>query len=810
MDRLSIISAILFLSGATSYALPIEETAEDSARVKDIEEVVIVYSPKGTGKLRQAPIAVSLFDRTALDDQHTASLKELSAFVPNFYMPDYGSSLTSAAYIRGIGSRINTPAVGLYVDNVGYADKSAYDIELLDVERVDVLRGPQATLYGRNAMGGLLRVFTRNPFHYQGTDIRMGTSVKDKGYQLSASHYQKTSHRMAYALSGFYKHSEGFFENVTRHETVGGSETGGGRVRIIYLPAEAWKLDFSTDYSYREDRGYPYRYLGVTEGEESRPDRIGRILYNRPSFYRRSLLNSSLNAQYTTDKFILSSVTAYQNLNDNMTLDQDFTDADYFSLTQKQRINSWSEELTFKSRNNRRWEWTGGIYAMHQALRTKSPVSLTREFMNTVFDKANAAISPMGMGLTLDMPVSPYVADGAFDTPTTDLAAFHQSTFNDLFGAEGLSLVAGLRMEYEKMRLDYDYGGRMDYGVELTSPMMPLVLEGLSDDSRFRGSLKHDYVQWLPKVALQYHFSAQNNVYVSWSKGYRSGGYNVQMFSDLVQGDLKSRMMRSVKYKTEETLDGPMYDHMPEAVKQMIVSQIPQEEFSGTPAQTRFKPEYSYNYEAGGHFSFPDGKIQLDAAVFYMDVYDQQISKFVSSGLGRVMVNAGRGRSCGTEIGLRGGWLDNRLTWHASYGYTHSVFKRYEAQEARTETAQEAVNYDGNHVPFVPMHTLAAGVEYEQPLEHHKIKSYFFGVNTTGAGKIYWSEDNAYHQPFYALLNAHAGLDFGPVRIDIWGKNLTDTDYDAFFFTSAATTHDLKFGQRGNPLQFGVDVSLHF
>mgnify|MGYP000953064153 CR=1 FL=1 len=90
MDRLSIISAVLFLSGAPSYALPIEETAEDSARVKDIEEVVIVYSPKETGKLRQAPIAVSLFDRTALDDQHTASLKELSAFVPNFYMPDYG------------------------------------------------------------------------------------------------------------------------------------------------------------------------------------------------------------------------------------------------------------------------------------------------------------------------------------------------------------------------------------------------------------------------------------------------------------------------------------------------------------------------------------------------------------------------------------------------------------------------------------------------------------------------------------------------------------------------------------------------
>lgn len=810
MNKLNLILATAACSNLSALAHPIEETLEDSTRVKDIEEVVIVSSPKETGKLRHAPVSVSLFDPSMLEDQHTTSLKELSEYVPNFYMPDYGSGLTSATYIRGIGSRINAPAVGLYVDHVGYADKSAYDIELLDVERIDVMRGPQATLYGRNAMGGLLRVFTRNPFRYQGTDVRMGTSVKDNGYHISASHYQKASQHVAYALSAFYRHSDGFFENVTRHEPAGGNETGGGRARLIWLAGEAWKLDFSTDYSYREDRGYPYRYLGTDGEEETRPEEVGRIIYNRPSFYRRSLFNSSLNAQYTAERFILSSVTAYQNLNDNMTLDQDFTAQDFFSLTQKQRINSWSEELTFKSRDNRRWEWTSGIYALHQALRTKSPVSLTREFMSTVFDKANAAMNPMGMGLTLDMPTSPFVADGAFDTPTTDLAAFHQSTFNDLFGAEGLSLVAGLRVEYERMSLDYDYGGRMDYNLEISSRMMPLELNGLSDESRFRGNLDHDYVQWLPKVALQYHFSDRNNLYASWSKGYRSGGYNVQMFSDLVQGDLKSRMMQSTREKTAEVLSAPAYSHMPEAVKQMIVGQIPQEEFNGTAEQTRFKPEYSYNYEIGGHFSFLDEKINMDAAVFYMDVYDQQISRFVSSGLGRVMVNAGRGSSCGAEISLRGGALDNRLEWYASYGYTHSVFKRYEAQAADESSAQEAVNYDGNYVPFVPMHTMAAGVEYKQPLENGKIKNFFFGVNTTGAGKIYWEEDNLHSQPFYALLNAHAGLDFGTVRIDIWGKNLTDTDYNAFFFTSAATTHPLKFGQQGKPLQFGVDVSLHF
>lgn len=793
------------------YANPDAVTAEDSAKVKDIEEIVIVHSPKENNKLRQQPTSVSLFDQDIIDNLHTNSLKELSDFVPNFHMPDYGSSLTSAAYIRGIGSRINTPAVGLYVDHVGYADKNAYDIEFLDVERIDILRGPQATLYGRNAMGGLLRVFTRNPFRYQGTDVRMGTSVKDNGYHLSVSHHQKTGYRMAYSLSGFYKHSEGFFDNVTRHEPVGGNESGGGRVRAIWQPNEAWKLDFSSDYSYREDNGYPYRYLGTTEtAEEEYPEQTGSITYNRASFYRRSLLNGSLNLQYTAPRFVLSAVTAYQNLNDNMTLDQDFTNVDYFTMTQKQRINSWIEELTFKSRSNRHWEWVTGMYAMYQTLHTQSPVSLTDKFMNTVFDKVNETLQSKKMGITLNMHQSPFTTTGGFDTPATDLAIFHQSIFNDLFAVEGLKLTAGIRFEYEKMQLDYDYGGDMGYDITFTSPFMPLNLKDLSDGSHFQGKLEHDYVQWLPKVSLQYDFNRENNIYISWSKGYRSGGYNIQMFSDLAQGDLKSRMMKSTQEKTAETLNSPMFSGMPEHIKQMIINQIPQEEFFGDASQTRFRPEYSYNYEIGGHFTFLDRKIQLDAALFYMDIYDQQISKFVNSGLGRIMANAGRGQSCGAEIEFKGRYFDNRLTWHASYGFTHSEFKRYEAQAADAASTQEAIHYDGNYVPFVPMHTMAAGVEFNQPVTAKKIKAFFFGINTTGTGKIYWDESNTFQQPFYGLLNAHAGLDFGSIRLDIWGKNLTDTDYNTFFFTSAATGRERKFGQQGNPLQFGVDVSLHF
>lgn len=801
---------ICALSALVTGIAAVAHTAEDSLKLQDIEEIVVVYTPKETSRLRETPVSVSLFDAATLEKRQTRSLKELSSSVPNFYMPDYGSSLTSAAYIRGVGSRMNTPAVGLYVDHVAYADKSAYDIQLLDVARIDVLRGPQATLYGRNSMGGVLRIFTKNPFETQGTDVRLGYSIQDIGIRTSFSHHHRYNDHVALSASAFYNRSEGFFKNSTTGESVGGEHSGGARMRFIWKPTTAWTLDFTTDYSHREDNGYPYRYLGATDAaHETMSGHIGSIFYNDPSFYRRGLFNAGLHVQHTAPRYIMSSVTAYQHLKDNMTLDQDFTDRNLFRLTQKQRIASWSEELSFKSRFNRRWQWTGGLYALRQANRTTSPVTLTEQFMGTIFDKANEAMSPMGMGIEMNMHDPKQVlADGAFKMPVTDLALFHQSTFNDLFGIEGFSLIAGIRLEYEHLTLDYDYGADISYDLNITSPMMPVRLNGLHDKSPFLGGLEHDYLQLLPKVALQYRFNDTGHMYVSWSKGSRSGGYNVQMFSDLVQGDLRSSMMGTIKDATAEYFNRPMFAAMPDKVKQMVLGMIPQYEFTGSPAQTRYKPEYSYNYEVGTHLSLADGMLQLDAAAFYMDIHDQQISKFVSSGLGRVMVNAGRGQSYGLEASLLGSHFDRRLTWNASYGFTHSTFKTYEAQAA-TET-EEAVRYDGNYVPFVPMHTMAAGVEYSQPLHNRKVHRLLVGVNTHGAGRIYWDEKNDCSQSFYALLDAHIGMDFGKTRIDLWGKNLTDSRYNTFLFTSEATTRELRFAQRGRPLQMGVDIRFRF
>ena len=115
----------------------------DTLKVVDVEEVLVIAAPKENRKLREQPTAVTLLSQQDMQAAQVNSIKNLTGLVPNMFIPDYGSRLTSAVYIRGIGSRINTPSVGLYVDNIPYIDKSAFDFDYSDIERIDVLRGPQ-------------------------------------------------------------------------------------------------------------------------------------------------------------------------------------------------------------------------------------------------------------------------------------------------------------------------------------------------------------------------------------------------------------------------------------------------------------------------------------------------------------------------------------------------------------------------------------------------------------------------------------------------------------------------------------------
>jgi Outer membrane cobalamin receptor protein len=329
----------------------------DTTKVVDIEEIVVIATPKETGKLRQLPSSVSLISQEQMRANNITSLKSISAMTPNFFMPDYGSKLTSAIYIRGIGSRMNTPAVGLYVDNIPYIDKSAFDFNFYDIERIDILRGPQGTLYGRNTMGGLIRVNTRSPFTYSGTDIKLGYATKNNHRTVSFTHYQKASQKLAFSAGGYYEGSDGFFKNSYSGKKIDEMQAGGGRARAIWLPKDDMKLDYTISYDYSDEGGYPYYYTGPVKGYEQANEEfnnnIGQISYNQDCTYRRGLFNTGLNFELQSDNFIFNSVTGYQNMNDRMFMDQDFLPKDYYTLEQKQKLNTITEELTFKSKNKK-------------------------------------------------------------------------------------------------------------------------------------------------------------------------------------------------------------------------------------------------------------------------------------------------------------------------------------------------------------------------------------------------------------------------------------------------------------------------
>ena len=135
----------------------------DSSHVYELDEVCVVRQPKEQFLLRRQGVSSTMLSAKDMFTLHATDLRELSSYVPNFVMPKYGSRYTSAMYVRGIGSRINSPAVGIYVDGMPLMSKSSFNTFFHDISRVDILRGPQGTLYGLNTEGGLVRIYSRNP-----------------------------------------------------------------------------------------------------------------------------------------------------------------------------------------------------------------------------------------------------------------------------------------------------------------------------------------------------------------------------------------------------------------------------------------------------------------------------------------------------------------------------------------------------------------------------------------------------------------------------------------------------------------------
>ena len=238
-----------------------DEAIADTSKVVDLDEVVVVAQPKEPVRLRLQPVSSNVFGSEQLQQLNVRDLSQLSQYVPAFTMPAYGSRLTSSMYVRGIGSRVNSPAVGIYYDNIPLMSKAAFNNHFYMLDRVDVLRGPQGTLYGQNTEGGLVRIYSKNPMNYQGTDIRLGIGTGLYS-NVEVAHYHRPSDKLAFSVAGFYSGLKGFINNDNFSEKNDKSNEAGGKLRLIFQPTTKLKFDWTADYQYVNQNGFGYGEFG--------------------------------------------------------------------------------------------------------------------------------------------------------------------------------------------------------------------------------------------------------------------------------------------------------------------------------------------------------------------------------------------------------------------------------------------------------------------------------------------------------------------------------------------------------------------
>jgi outer membrane receptor protein involved in Fe transport len=325
-------------------------------------------------------------------------------------------------------------------------------------------------------------------------------------------------------------------------------------------------------------------------------------------------------------------------------------------------------------------------------------------------------------------------------------------------------LTAGVRADYEHTAIRYANSAEIHYRFTLTMPeykALPVDMEGFRDKS---------YFEVMPRASVLYQ-TPFGNLYASVARGYKAGGYNTQIFSDILQ----NRMMNDLMADLGLYLDGVGSGYrVEEAIS--------------------YKPEQSWNYELGGHFNALRGRLRIDAALFYIDCRNQQLTVFPPGrGTGRLMSNAGHTRSTGVEVSAD--YHAGNFGLSGSYGYTNARFVDY-------DDGRE--NYADKTVPYAPQNTASAQVEYRLNLPGERLGHLLLTLGGQGAGRIWWNESNTVSQPFYTLLDASIAWKTARYTLTLWARNLTGTDYNTFYFKSVGRS----FVQRGKPLQAGISLNL--
>jgi iron complex outermembrane receptor protein len=723
--RETLLVALLSSIGTTALAQsapPTPDTASDTAAkpaaASDKLDPVVVTAQRKSENLQKVPIAVTALTQGDIENRQINSVLDVATNVPNLVgAENVGLSTATGFFLRGVGQdeSISTsdPAVGTYIDGVYVARQVANNAYLYDIERIEVLRGPQGTLYGRNTSGGAVSIITQKPSDEFIGNFR--TSYGNYGrYDLRGS----VSGPIADGLTGSFaaftaQQKEGFQYDKTTGQRAWDQDAQGARGALRYRPSANLEVNFSAEYALEKP-------LPVGPVNAARPGFGGDYftLSSGLPIQRQNVESTAytLNIAYAlADNLTFRSITGYRKLTQRFNNDLSDNPTPLYTLATDARFTQFSQEFNLGGKAfDNRFSWTAGAFFM---------------------DERNASVigdnlSGLGIGLLRKN----------LDNDTKSSALYGQGTYKL---TDELGLTLGGRFTRERRSVDV-----LENFVIPGIATIPLF--STADVAALGTPVTPTYTAFTPKAAVDYAITPDLLAYASYTRGFKSGGWNAR------------------------ALNAPEF---------VVV-----------------KPEKVKSYETGLKSEWLDRRLRLNATYFYADYTDFIVTAVSPITGGFVTVNAAEAAIQGVELEALAQVTSN-LRLHASLGSMKGKYLKLDSSVSFPIT---------NQVKRTPRLSVQTGFDYDMPITDNLLATlhanysftgrYFDGVNNT-------QYENVKARNLVDILVSIKNLDKN-VTLFAGCKNCTNDHY----FDSTLDFSALGFASQypGQPRTFTVGLNYDF
>ncbi|MCW1429015.1 TonB-dependent receptor [Novosphingobium sp. JCM 18896] len=751
--------------------------AQDAAADTGGLEEIVVTAQHRQERLQDVPIAVSAVTASALRESGVDTTRDLPQIIPSVQFTRSGPS--GLFFVRGVGT--TNAAAGeeganaVYVDGVYMADLGQTINYFNNIERVEVLKGPQGTLFGRNATGGLVHVITREPGDEWVLDGDFGyanyETVSARAY-VAAPITEGLSADIAVTR---YHQNEGWGRNLTRGDKNFIQDYSGIRSKIVARPTDRIKLILSGDYLENRDNPVGWRIAdgtigtGLSRGPDVPGTPAGAVVAddhdttaNDLALTKQRIYGGSFTGEFDLGFATLTSVSAYRNTRTNSDFDVDGGPISLIRIQFLSGMKSFQQEVRLASTGSGPLQWQfGGFY-----LNTKAN--------NTSFFSGGAFGTARGQDVRAKLDSNSYAAFGEATyaiTPTTKLTGGIRYTED--------------RRSFDASQFTILANGTALPGGTVTNPSgQPLTAPGIQ-----RTKLKYNQVTW--RAALRQELTPDISVYASANRGFKSGSYSLQ-----------------------------------------------------NPLNDPYLPQTIMAYEIGFKSELFDRRLRLNLAAFHYDIDDYQVRSAAAANPGSSLVlNAATVKVDGVEFEFEAKPTDNlRLfggaTWlNSRYGTFGGAGQNFQAPivypviagQTAAATCPAALrgtrnpgvvpaggvwtggyvtcfgDASGNKVSNAPDFAASFGATYTVPLGDER-ELRLTGLYAFNSG-YYFEPDNIAKQDEYHLLNASIEYRSSEhLGVEIWGRNLTNTDYAVQKITTGTGTTQ----SNGAPRTYGATVKFNF